>query len=63
MPRPIEDLVGDFNKFGILVDEWWPETYRNKAQNTLALVAGRTGGAFFAKHLPTALAFSWEIPR
>ena len=66
VPRLIEDLVGDF-EFAIFVDGWWPETFRNGVQvsprNMVALVAGRIGGAIFAKHFPTAFAFSWDIPR
>ena len=31
-------------------------------QNKIAVVAGRIGGVIFAKRLPTAVAFSWDIP-
>lgn len=58
VPRPIEDLVGDFNEFAIFVDGWWPEPFRNGEQvnlgNMIALVEGRIGSVIFAKHLPTA---------
>ena len=58
--------MGDFKEYAIFVDGWWPETFKNKAQvpsrNKIALVAGRIGGVIFAKHLPIALAFSWDIP-
>ena len=57
VPRPIEDLVGDFNEYAIFVDGWWPGTFKTKAQvpsrNKIALVAGRIGGVIFAKHLLT----------
>ena len=37
VPRPTEDFVRDFNEFAILVDGWWPETFRNCTGNMVAL--------------------------
>ena len=60
--------MGDFNELAIFVDGWWPETFKKHdwshcPGNMIALTEGRIGGVFFAKHLPIALAFSWDIPR